>query len=179
MRYFPKIAGERIYLSPVNLDDAVQYTKWLNDPAVSTSLGQYRRLISLPNEQETLKRLAAEGHNYAIVLKGGDELIGNISLFDIDHISRRATLGLFVGDGERRGKGYGAEAIRLILGYGFDTLNLQNIMLQCDSDNEQGIACYKKAGFREFGRRRSCTYKGGRYLDTVHMDIISSEFRRA
>jgi len=55
------------------------------------------------------------------------------------------------------------------------TINLHNVMLQCDSDNKQGIACYKKVGFREFGRRRSSTYKDGNYLDTVHMDILSHE----
>jgi RimJ/RimL family protein N-acetyltransferase len=176
MRYFSKITGERLYLSPMNPEDAEQYTKWLNDPVVAVPLGQYKNLLSLPNERKALEQLTAEGHNYAIILKDDDELIGNISLFDIDHLSQRATLGLFIGDAEQRGKGYGTEAIRLILGYGFDTLNLHNIMLHCDSDNKQGIACYKKAGFREFGRRRASTYKDGRRLDTVHMDILSTEF---
>jgi RimJ/RimL family protein N-acetyltransferase len=176
MKYFPKISGGRLYLSPVNPEDAEQYTKWLNDPAVAIPLGHYKNLLSLPNEKKALERLTSEGHNYAIVLKDGDELIGNISLFDIDHLSRRATLGLFIGEAGRRGKGFGTEAIRLILGYGFNTLNLNNVMLLCDSDNEQGIACYIRAGFREFGRRRSSTFKNGGYLDTVYMDILSTEF---
>ncbi|MCL2004307.1 MAG: GNAT family N-acetyltransferase [Oscillospiraceae bacterium] len=176
MRYFPKITGERLYLSPMNPDDAEIYTKWLNDPAVAVNLGHYRTLISLPNEKATVEKMALEGHNYAIVLKDGDELIGNISLMDVDPLSRRATLGLFIGDAERRGKGYGTEAIRLLLRYGFKTLNLHNIMLHCNANNEQGVACYKKAGFREFGRRREATFTGGEYLDVVHMDILSTEF---
>jgi RimJ/RimL family protein N-acetyltransferase len=177
VRYFQKIIGDRLYLSPINIEDAEQYTKWLNDPAVAVPLGQYKNLMSLPNEKKELESLTSEGHNYAIVLKDGDCLIGNISLFEIDHLSRRATLGLFIGDEEKRGKGYGTEAIQLLLEYGFDTLNLNNVMLQCDSDNKQGIACYRKVGFREFGRRRSSTFKSGNYLDTVYMDILRHELK--
>ena len=176
MRYFPKITGERLYLSPINLDDAETYTKWLNDPAVADHLGLYRNLISLPNETKILESLTSEGHNYAIVLKDGDELIGNISLMEIEHIHRRAALGLFIGGAERRGKGYGTEAIRLILGYGFNILNLHNIMLTVHADNPQGLACYNKIGFREVGRRREARIKDGCYIDLVYMDILGSDF---
>jgi RimJ/RimL family protein N-acetyltransferase len=65
-----------------------------------------------------------------------------------------------------------------MLCYGFDTLNLHNIMLQCDSNNKQGMACYIKVGFREFGRRRASTYKDGSYFDTVYMDILAPEFKK-
>ncbi|MDR2590882.1 MAG: GNAT family N-acetyltransferase [Oscillospiraceae bacterium] len=176
MKYFQKIIGENLFLSPISIEDAEQYTKWLNDPAVAIPLGHYKNMMSLSNEKKALEGLTTEGHNYAIILKDAERLIGNIGFFDINHISRRATIGLFIGEAEMRGKGYGTEAIRLLLKFGFDTLNLHNIMLQCDSDNKQGIACYKKVGFQEFGRRRSSTFKNGCYLDTVHMDILSTEF---
>ena len=177
MRYFPKIIGERVYLSPINMDDAEIYTKWLNDRAVSENLGFYRRLVSLANEKKALEGLTAGGHDYAIVLKEGDRLIGNISLMEVDHLSRRATLGIFIGDAEQRGHGLGAEAIRLILEYGFETLNLHNIMLHVNASNAQAIACYIKVGFREFGRRRESTFIDGRFVDTVHMEILEDEFR--
>ena len=178
MRYFKKITGERIYLSPMNKDDAEIYTKWLNDAEVSVNLGQYAKMITLNNEQKHLENMTSDGQNFAIVLND-DTLIGNISLFEIDSTSRKATVGLFIGEKENRGKGYGTEALRLILNYGFKTLNLHNIMLQVDSTNEQGIACYKKVGFREFGRRREAQYRNGCYIDGVYMDILDSEFYAA
>ena len=52
MRYFQKITGDRLYLSPINIEDAEQYTKWLNDPAVAVPLGHYQNLMSLPNEKK-------------------------------------------------------------------------------------------------------------------------------
>ena len=179
MRYFPKIVGERLYLSPINTDDVAQYTKWLNDPDVADHLGFYRQMISLGNEKEALERLSKEGHSYAIILKNTDTLIGNIGLLDIEHIHRRATLGLFIGDAGHRGKGYGAEAIRLLLNYSFNILNLHNIMLLVHADNTQAISCYKKVGFREIGRRREARIKDRCFIDLVYMDILDSEFIKA
>jgi RimJ/RimL family protein N-acetyltransferase len=176
MKYFPKITGERLYLSPMNTDDAEQYVKWLNDPDVAEHLGQYKKLISLPNEKKALEQMTNEGHNYAIVLKDGDELLGNISLFEVEHIDRRAILGIFIGEAGRRGKGYGAEAIRLLLGYGFNILNLHSVMLTVHEDNPQGVACYKKVGFTEYGRRRESRIKDGQFYDLIYMDILDREF---
>jgi len=177
MRYFKKIIGERIYLSPMNKDDVEIYTKWLNDEEVAINLGQYAKVITLNNEQKALENMTTDGYNFAIV-KNDDTLIGNISLMNIKHTSRSAVTGLFIGEKENRGNGYGTEAMRLILDYGFNTLNLHNIMLNVYSDNEQAIACYKKVGFTEFGRRREACYKNGRYVDDVHMDILDEEFNR-
>jgi len=177
MRYFKKIVGERIYLSPINKDDAEIYTKWMNDFDVANNIGMFSDTISLTSEQKYFDKLTTEGHNYAIVLKENDTLIGGISLRDIDHLKRRGKVSpIFIGEAENRGKGYGAEALRLICNYAFKVLNLHNIMLLVISSNEAGIACYKKAGFREFGRRREATYKNGEYLDIVYMDILSTEF---
>ena len=176
MRYFEKIPGERLFLSPINPDDFELYTKWMNDPAVTAGLGNYRKMNSLPNERKLLEEMAANGHNYAIVLREGGRLIGNISLMDEDHVNCRATLGVFLGEEADRCKGYGAEAIRLLLGYGFNTLHLHNIQLHVYADNPRAIACYEKVGFREFGRRRESDYLCGRYVDRVHMDILDREF---
>ena len=175
MHYFRKMIGPLVYLSPMNANDTEIYTKWLNDEAVAANIGQYRKVVSLVTEQKYLENAAAGGQNYAIVLLDGDKLIGNISLFDESAIDRTATLGLFIGDGENRGKGYGAEAIRLLLDYGFNTLNLVNVMLTVHSDNPRAIACYKKAGFLEIGRRRNAVYAAGRTVDLIYMDILKDD----
>jgi RimJ/RimL family protein N-acetyltransferase len=176
MPYFQKIPGERIYLSPVDVNDAEIYARWFNDIAVSGNLGNYTKTISLSNEEKFLQKMAEGGQDFAIVRREGDKLLGNISLMDINHLSRRATLGLFIGEAENRGQGYGGEAIRLILDYGFRHLNLHNIDLSVHGDNAAAIRCYEKVGFRECGRRRESKFKNGRYIDVVNMDILDSEF---
>ena len=106
-------------------------------------------MVSSKSEMKWLFDPGSGVHRYAMVLLNGDVLIGSISLHDIDQINRHAFIGIFIGEEEHRSKGYGAESIRLILGYGFKTLNLHNIMLSVHADNDAGIACYKKVGGRE------------------------------
>ena len=177
MRYFPKLLGERLYLSPVNPDDAEIYTKWFNDREVSLWLGQHSNVMSLAKERQILDGMATgDGFNFAMVLKDGDRLLGNISLMGRSPVDRTAELGIFIGEAEDRAKGYGAEAIRLLLDFGFNTLGLHNIMLHVNADNTRAIACYKKCGFRECGCRREALFRDGHFVDRVSMDILAREF---
>ncbi|MDR0819358.1 MAG: GNAT family N-acetyltransferase [Oscillospiraceae bacterium] len=174
MKYFRKIVGERVYLSPINQDDAEIYTKWMNDPEVALTLGQYRRTITVAGEQNWIDRFSGE-HNYAIVRSEDNTLIGNIGINSIDYVSRTAEVGLIIGEAENRGGGYGTEALGLLVGYLFNTLNTYNVMLYVHADNAQAIACYKKVGFREFGRRSNAVYKEGKYVDQIYMEILNSD----
>ena len=177
MRYFRKIIGERLYLSPFDASDEEIYTKWaewVNDRTVSDNFGQHHILVSSASAKKTIEEL--QGYRFAIVLLDGDVLIGHISIHDIDHLNRHAFLGIFIGEEEHRGKGYGTEAVRLALDYGFKTLNLHNIMLSVHEDNHAGIACYKKIGFQDAGRRREWKFKDGKYIDILYMDILEREF---
>jgi len=177
MRYFRKIVGKRLYLSPFNADDTEIYSKWaewMNDKTVADNYGGPQNLVSLAGAKKTLEEL--KGYRFAIILLDGDILIGHISLHDIDHLNRNAFIGIFIGEEEHRKKGYGAEAVRLILDYGFKTLNLHNIMLSVHADNYAAISCYKKAGFTETGRRREWVFKNGEYIDKIYMSILAREF---
>jgi len=177
MRYFRKIIGERLYLSPVSDADAELYVKWMNDAYVAKNFPQYSNVVASKNELKWLFEPGSDTQRYAIVLLDGDVLIGHISIHNIDHLNRNAFLGIFIGEEEHRGKGYGAEAIRLILEYGFKTLNLHNIMLSVHEDNHAAIACYKKAGFREAGRCGEWVFKDGAYIDKLYMELLEREFR--
>ena len=178
MHYFRKIVGERLYLSPIsaNDEDAENYVKWMNNKEVAVNFGQYNRVVSSKSDLKWLYEPPNDMHRYAMILLDGDVLIGSISIQNIDHLNRNAFIGIFIGDGEYRGRGYGAEAIRLLLEYGFNTLNLHNIMLTVHADNYAGIACYKKVGFREVGRLPECLFKAGQYIDKIYMSILAREF---
>ena len=74
------------------------------------------------------------------------------------------------------GKGYGADATRLLLEYAFTLLNLNSVMLGVFAFNERAIACYRRVGFREIGRRRQARIIGGQKHDAILMDILAEEF---
>lgn len=178
MKYFKKIVGDRIYLSPMSTEDAEIFTQWLNDFDTTDYLGRSGTILTLQSEQEYLQNKTNKENEakFAIVTLDGDKIIGTISLEHINSINRDAELGIFIGDKDYRNNGYGTEAIKLILEYGFNYLNLHSVHLSLMSFNERAQKCYQKCGFKEYGRRRQCRFIDGKYYDLVEMDILKEEF---
>ena len=176
MKYFKKIVGERIYLSPRNVQDVEKFTEWLNDFETTDYIGRSHESPTIEAEKLYLEERINEGNVFVIIHNETDKLIGTIGLHEINHFKRTATLGIFIGDKLYRGKGYGTEAIKLILDYGFNYLNLNNIKLDLLEFNERALACYKKCGFKEYGRRKQSKFINGKYYDTVEMEILAKEF---
>ena len=177
MKYFKKLVGERIYLSPLNIEDAEKYVEWFCDFKMTDGIGKSGSIMTLEAEKEWIDRtLKNNDLNFAIINSETDELIGNCGFANISYQNRIGTVGIFIGDENNRSNGYGTEALKLLLDYGFNYLNLNNIMLTVKSFNERAINCYKKVGFKELGRRRKSYFLNGRYYDDVHMDILAEEF---
>ena len=164
MKYFKKLLGDRIYLSPRNSQDIEQFTEWLNDFETTDYLGRSSELMTLEGEKEFLEKDNNPEATFVIVTINDDKMIGTVSL------------GIFIGDKEYRNKGYGTEAIKLILEYGFEYMNLHNIKLDLMEFNDRALKCYKKCGFKEYGRRRKCKFVNGKYYDTISMDVLAEEF---
>lgn len=179
MKYFKKIVGNKVYLSPVNVEDYEIYTKWMNDFKVTDGLGTSTKIYTLDKEKEYLnKKSTSDDYTFAIVSLETDELIGNCSLFEVDIIKGIATVGILIGDEENRGKGYGSDALKLLISFAFDYLNLHNLMLVVFNFNEIAINAYKKVGFKEFGRRHEATLFKGKYYDDVYMELLEQDYRK-
>ncbi len=174
-RYFRKLVGERCYLSPIDPEDYLKYTEWLNDLEVMSGLSMVTGHVTASGERDVLGRMAVSGHHYAIVDLETDQLLGNCTLDRQDHVNGTAVIGIFIGDKRYWSRGYGSEALRLLLDYGFNVLNLHSVMLEVFAYNRRAIACYRKVGFREIGRWRESKLIGGRRYDRVLMDIVRSE----
>ena len=175
MKYFKKIVGGRVYLSPISTEDAMQYVEWLSDFETAKYVGQYTRIHTMANEFAWINGTGnSNEYNFAIIEKESDKLLGNIGLVNIKNINRTAEMGVFIGDKEYLSKGYGSEAIMLILDYGFNFLNLNNIMLKAFSFNERAIKAYEKCGFKIFGIWKEAVYFNGEYVDDVYMNILDN-----
>lgn len=173
------MVGENIYLSPMNTEDYEIFTEWMNDFNTTDYIGRSCFNTTLESEKGFLEKNSKGQMRFMIVRLEDDIAIGTISLDCMCNINRRATLGIFIGDRNGRNKGYGTEAIRLLLDYGFNYLNLNNINLDLIEFNERALACYKKCGFKEYGRRRKSNFINGKYYDTIKMDILSEEFKES
>lgn len=174
MKYSKKIMGKRVYLSPMSIEDAETYVRWLNDFSVTDGLGTSGIVTSIESEKEWIISNSNQ-YQFAIVDLESDKLIGNCGIQEVDQRRQCAVVGLFIGDEENRNKGYGEEVMNLLLDYAFNYLNLNNIMLKVFSFNERAICCYKKVGFKEIGRRRQCYYLKDKIYDEIFMDILRCE----
>ena len=170
-----KLVGTKCYLSPMDAGDAERYAMWLNDLDVTiyTQLGHHS--LTVDREKEILASIS-KAHNYGIVDTATDSLVGSCGLMDIDHVNRTAEIGIVIGDKAFWGRGYGAEAMGLLLDYGFRYLDLYNVMLRVYSFNERGLACYRKVGFRTIGSRRGAIRRNLEAHDIVFMDVTADDY---
>ncbi len=180
MQCTKKLIGDRIYLAPqgTSEEEVQKFTEWLNDFQITDYIGTSSKITTLNGEREYLENATknTEDRKFNIIELNSNKLIGTISLESFDWIARTASLGIFIGEEDFRSNGYGTEAIKLLLEYGFKYLNLHVIRLQLLSVNERAHKCYLKCGFKDAGADRDRIFLNGRYYDKLRMDILESEF---
>jgi RimJ/RimL family protein N-acetyltransferase len=130
--------------------------------------------------QEWLERTIHDKQvlSLGIVDKASDQLIGYAGITSISNINRSGEYYLFIGNKGSWGKGRGTEVTRLIVNYGFRSLNLHRIMLTVFASNIAGIKVYTKAGFKEEGVMRQANYRDGKYHDVIVMSILRPEWEQ-
>lgn len=170
-----------IYLRALELSDLDQVLRWHNDAALYESLGGTFRPVSRLSEEEWLRRRVAYSENeinLAICTVENEQHIGNIYLRDIDWISRRAEMHVFIGETVERNRGYGTAAIRWLIEYVFQQLGLVRIYLFVLSDNRAAISVYQRCGFSLEGTLRKHVLKNGELKDVVVMGLCSSDITK-
>jgi diamine N-acetyltransferase len=174
------IYGKRVRLRAVERTDLPRFHEWLNDPEVTEGLSLYLPLSMTEEEKWFDKAMQAEEEQrpLAIEIEEGKtwQLVGNTGLFNLEWTNRCAEFGIFIGDKSYWDKGYGTEALELILQHGFNTLNLNRIYLRVYATNARARRSYEKAGFVLEGTLREAVYRRGRYLDMHVMSVLHSEW---
>jgi RimJ/RimL family protein N-acetyltransferase len=171
------IQGERVLLRAIQPEDYPRLTVFKNDIEFELLTGgdppRPRTLASVTEFFDTMEK-EKSGVNFAIVVEG--VFIGDCGLFHLNQRAGTAELGIGIGDPDYRGKGYGREAVRLLVDYGFRLLNLRKIWLETEADNERAIRSYRAVGFVVEGRQRAHVWSNGRYVDVVLMALFAADF---
>ena len=107
-----------------------------------------------------------------------DQILGLVSLTDIDNLNRSCQLHMMIGDSDQRGKGMGTFAFKEIIRHAFDDLNLNRMEAYILADNAVSQAVCKKVGFKQEGVLRQYAFKDGEYRDTVIMSILREEWKK-
>ncbi len=174
--------GKLVRLRGYERSDLDAVMKWWNDEEVTQFLGGTEFPASTIEEQTFIEKAAAgtdpSNKSFAIETLAERKYIGTIGLARINWLSRHAELGMAIGEKDYWGRGYGSDAVRVLLRLAFDKVGLHRVQLHVFDFNQRAISCYEKCGFRREGVLRDYWYKNGKFRDTLVMSILASEYRK-
>lgn len=173
----PTLQGEMIVLRPLDPRDADAVYELLSDAEGRRLVGSTREYTraQVPESIE-LATAADDRIVLAVTANGSDEYLGQIALEDIDPVVQSATVTLQMRPAYR-GRGYGTEAIELVLGFAFDGLGLHRVGLQVVAINARATSLYENLGFRAEGRLRDAYRDGDGWCDGIVMGLLEDEYR--
>lgn len=133
--------------------------------------------VTLSDVEEDYKKISAYKDTYDFAIESIDEgkYIGECGIKKVDWKNRKTEIYIFLGN-EYVGKGYGTDAIQVLLRFIFEQMNLNKVKLTVFSFNTRAIKCYEKCGFKIEGKLRDELYKDGNYQDLIIMGILKEEF---
>ena len=147
-----------------------------NEPAMPLSVAQVKKKYeSIEKDMDESKRL----FHFTIRGKEDGRLLGFVRIEWIEWTHGTGNLKLAIGDPAERGKGYGSEAMRLILRYAFSELNLYRLTAILGADNIKAFDFLQKFGFVEEVRRRKALMRDGQTWDVIHMGLLRDEWLAA
>lgn len=169
------LASERIRLRALEPADAEMIWRWHRDHETSQLNGQIYP-TSLEVTREWIRSLGHPSFKGVTLGIENDQgaLVGYLSLSRIEAEDRAARFGIMLGR-EFWNQGYGTDATRTILRFGFDEMNLHRISLGVAEYNPRAMRVYEKCGFQVEGRRREARWHNGRWADHLEMSILDRE----
>lgn len=178
------ILGEQIRFRAIEKEDLPNFVKWLNDPEVRQGLSMIVPL-SLAEEEdwfENLSKRSSFERPLAIEIQPDPQVdewtfVGNCGLIQIDWQNRSAEFGIFIGEKGYWNQGFGTKAVRLMLKYGFEDLNLHRLWLRVFETNQRAMRSYENAGFTPEGKFRQAQYLDGKYVDVMIMSMLKPEWQ--
>jgi len=177
----PRQIGQSVMLREYRRDDLPWIRQWVNDPTI---VGHLSDIFLYPHALESTEAFLEsmlEGHpdsrGFVIADPATEAYIGQVNLDSIDWKNRVGRIGIVIGSTEHMGRGYGTEAMKLLVDFAFREMNLNRLELEVYDFNERAIRSYLKCGFKEEGRLRERIYKNGRYWDVLQMGLLKTDWK--
>jgi RimJ/RimL family protein N-acetyltransferase len=170
----------RVVLAPLTEADLPRLFQWINDREQVLFNAPYKPVHAGAHREwfESIRK-RPDVVIFGIRLIHSGKLIGSCQLHSIHPVHRSAEFQIRIGEVRERGKGYGLEAVRLLLDHAFRDLNLRRVFLHVYKTNRAVLRLYEKAGFVREGELRRAAYVNGRYVDVIVMGILRAEHVRS
>lgn len=151
---------------------------WRNDSDLIAYLGAPFRFINPVVDEKWFEAYMSNRNTQVrcVIVNDNDDVLGLVSLVNIDNLKQSAVFNIMIGDKDNRGKGVGKFATKEMLKHAFLNLNLNRIELAVLTDNQRAIKLYEKIGFVKEGIKRQSNYKNGKFVDMYMYSILKEEF---
>ena len=174
------LKGELVRLTVLTKDDLPTFSRWYEDAGFSRLLDA---VPAVPKSREQWGKWLEETENnantyvFGIRLIQGDELIGYAELDGILWNHRNCWIGIGIGERENWGKGFGLEAMNIILKFTFHELNLHRVQLSVFSYNHRAVSLYEELGFTKEGVFRKHLERDGKRYNMYLYGLLRSEWK--
>lgn len=174
------IQGNVIDLRFMNEEDTDRIVKWRNTEFVRRNF-IYRGFFTRQGHENWIRTMVDTGKviQFMILRKTDGRPVGSVYLRDIDRTHGKAEYGIFIGEEEALGKGYGTEAAKMMIAYAFHEEGLHKLMLRVLAENVRAQRSYEKAGFVKEAYLKDEVFLDGRYQDVIYMAVINDERQEA
>ena len=173
------LSDDLIYLRKLEESDLHRTWKWINNPDIFIAIGVHVPITKTSQKQWfNALNISDSKIVFAICIQEENQHVGNVSLDLIDFRHRNARLSIFVAEPGMRGKTIGTRAMRLLIKYAFDFLNLHRLYCKTTAGSENVLNFYKKLGFRVEGQLREHEYIQGCYVDKIMLGLVRNDLGR-
>lgn len=170
------IIGKNLILRPITLDDTDLIVKWRNNPSVVQNF-IFREKFTKEMHENWMRTKVESGQvvQYIVEERKTKKPIGSVYFRDINEAYDSAEFGIFIGEDDARGKGYGKEMTSLFVSFGFENLGLHRIQLRLVKGNAAAARTYSSVGFQKEGEFRDLVKLNDEYRTVIFMSILSSD----
>ncbi|MDX1435214.1 MAG: GNAT family protein [Anaerolineales bacterium] len=181
---FNLFQGKNVCLAPIDMEkDPAVISRWSHDSSYLRAFQlSAAKPLSASQARKQLEELEKESdksgrvYHFTIREVADDRLVGTAQIWWIEWSSQAGMVHLAIGDPQDRGRGYGGEALRMLLRYAFNELNLFRLSFVVPDYNEGAQRFFRRAGFVEEARMREAVHRGGRYWDQVLYGLLRDEW---
>lgn len=166
-----------VTLRPLRKEDSSLFYKWITDKELMLFNSPYKPVSEMEHDEWFSSMLNKRDDIVLFVIEESNtkNVVGSCQLMNVNALHRNAELQIRIGEKDSISKGIGSSAVKQLIDFGFNHLNLNRIYLHVFASNERAIKSYLKCGFSMEGKMRESVFINGEYLDVIIMGILKKD----